>query len=313
MNKNCHILLTGNSSHGVREIHFPKAIATIFFTFVTLFVIASGVMTYLFFTQELDRNEFHKVQSYNKKLEEEMSHLTSVIDTLKYTLESLKNTDKRVRKLEGLEPIDEDIRQMGVGGIQYIDSLFYNSNQDIFSLHNDLLQQIGELQRQVGFEKFSYNEVDKFVNVKNEIFKHTPSIKPAFGRISDGYGYRTNPFTKKREFHHGTDIAGHYGGLVHSAADGTVAEIGYHKIYGYYISINHGYGYTTFFGHLSKFHVKRSDKVTKNQIIGEIGNSGISTGSHLHYEVHFYGKSKNPVRYFNKNKSTIFVDSKYLS
>ncbi len=308
-----HILVTSGSSSGVRELHLPKKLAKVLLVFIILFLISTGVITYLFVTKELDRNKLQNLQTSNQKLEREMNHLISEIDTLKYNLENLKDADKRVRQLEGLEPIDEDIRKMGVGGTQYLDSLFSDYNKEIFQTHNTLLRKIEELQRQIKFEKISYEEIAKFVNVKNTIYKHTPSIRPAYGRISDKYGYRYNPFSKKREFHHGVDIGSKIGEFVYTTADGKISEAGYHKIYGYYLAIRHGYGYTTFFGHLSKFYVEIGDRVTKHQIIGEIGNSGISTGPHLHYEVHFYGKSRNPINYFDKKKSTIFVDSRYIS
>ncbi len=270
-------------------------------------------MTYLYIHNKLDQEKMIRLNEHNIQLKNEMSKINALLDTMKFKLENLQDRDKAVRKLESMRPIDDDIRQMGIGGIQYIDSTFYTFDEDLFNLHNKLLEKMDLFNRQVDFEISSYNEITKFLTVKNTIFNHTPSVRPARGRISDVYGWRIHPIKKIRHFHHGVDIANTFGTFIYATADGKVRETGYDKDYGRYILVDHGYGYTTYYAHLSKQFVERGDSVTKYMIIGQMGNSGCSTGTHLHYEVRFYGKTKNPLNYFNKKKSTIFVDRKYLS
>lgn len=117
------------------------------------------------------------------------------------------------------------------------------------------------------------------------------------GRFTSSYGWRVHPITKVRTFHDGIDIAGPIGTNVYAYTDGTVTTVGYDSYYGKYIVINHGGGLTTIYKHLSGFVVKQGAKVKVGDHIGEMGNTGFSTGSHLHFEVRVNGASKNPLDY----------------
>jgi len=311
--KSWHVLITSNSSNGVRDLHFSKTLILFVLVFISLFVITTGVITYFFVTGEIDRHELRELQAHNVRLKTEMTRINALLDTMQFELENVQQRDKEVRDLEGLRSIDDDIRQMGVGGIQYLDSTFFYDDKELFDIHNDVLNKIDAFSRQLEFEETSFYEISKYLTVKNTIYNHTPSIKPTYGRISEGYGYRVHPIYKTKHFHHGVDIANKLGTVIYATADGRVIDKGFHEDYGYYLLIDHGYGYKTFYGHFRKRFVDIGQEVTKYQIIGEMGSTGTSTGSHLHYEVRFYGKSTNPINYFNKKKSTIHVDRKYLS
>lgn len=117
------------------------------------------------------------------------------------------------------------------------------------------------------------------------------------GRFTSSYGWRVHPITKVRTFHDGIDIAGPIGTNVYAYTDGTVTTVGYDSYYGKYIVINHGGGLTTIYKHLSGFVVKQGAKVKVGDHIGEMGSTGFSTGSHLHFEVRVNGASKNPLDY----------------
>ncbi len=311
--KSWHVLITSDSSSGTKNYHFSKMLVTVVIIFVAVFIISAGVVTYFFVTGEIDRHELKELQQHNLQLKTEMTRINSLLDTMQFEMKNVQEKDKEVRKLEGLRPIDDDIRQMGVGGIQYFDSTFYSYDKDLFDIHNSILNKIDAFNRQIDFEQMSFDEISKYLNVKNTIYSHTPSIKPAYGRITQQYGYSIHPIYHKRLFHHGVDIANKIGTVIYAAADGKISDIGYDKDYGKYILIDHGYGYRTFYAHLKTRFVHVGDEVTKYQIIAEMGSTGSSTGPHLHYEVRFYGKSTNPVNYFNKKKSTIYVDKRYLS
>ncbi len=313
IDKNLHVLITSGSSAGVKEFQLSKAVTRILLTVVVLFVLASGAMAYLYFSREFNRQKLNNLELANKQLHENMKILISHIDTLQSDLEELEETDKAVRKLENLKAIDEDVRKMGIGGKQFLDSTFYNYNREVFSTHNSLLKKIDLFERRLKFEASSYNKVKKYIEVKNTIYDHTPSIRPTGGFITTGFGYRLNPFTQKREFHHGIDLATKENSAVYTAASGTVREIGWDKHYGNYVFIKHGYGYSTFYAHLRNVNVSLGDSVTKFQILGTVGSTGISTGSHLHYEVRFYGRTKNPILYLDRDKATVKVAKNLIS
>lgn len=127
-----------------------------------------------------------------------------------------------------------------------------------------------------------------------------PSIYPAFGRISDGWGMRVHPITNEIEFHYGIDIANQPGTAIYATASGTVITTDYDTGYGKRILIEHGSGYQTLYAHLYSYLVRVGDTVSKGQIIGLMGSSGISTGPHLHYEVRNASGKINPTAYLNR-------------
>jgi len=122
-----------------------------------------------------------------------------------------------------------------------------------------------------------------------ELFRY-----PARGWISSPYGWRTDPISGERRFHNGIDIAGPHGSAVIAALDGRVIETGYNDTAGNYVILSHLGGYTTFYAHLSVIHVRQGQWVQERQRIGNVGNSGYSTGSHLHFTVSRWGKPVNP-------------------
>jgi murein DD-endopeptidase MepM/ murein hydrolase activator NlpD len=124
----------------------------------------------------------------------------------------------------------------------------------------------------------------------------TPSIWPIAGWISSGFGNRRDPFTGTQDFHSGLDIAGDLGQQVHAPADGIVVGATYTGNYGNLVSIDHGFGLTTRYGHLSRFGVTVGQQVRRGQIIGYVGSTGRSTSPHLHYEVLVNGRLTNPLR-----------------
>ena len=123
---------------------------------------------------------------------------------------------------------------------------------------------------------------------------HTPTIWPTEGWVSSGFGARRHPVTGRPDFHYGVDIAGLLGTPVAATADGTVAIAGRRGNYGLVVVIDHGYGLRTLYGHLSRILVRPGQRVGKGQVIGAVGSTGLSTGPHLHYEVHVRGRPVNP-------------------
>ena len=139
--------------------------------------------------------------------------------------------------------------------------------------------------------------IDKDIENLSKVFRNYPIGKPIGGLISSNYGYRIDPFKKRRAFHSGIDFNSGYGSLVKSTAEGVVEKAGWYKGYGKCVVIKHSSGYKTLYGHLSKISVKRGQKVVSGDIIGKVGSTGRSTGPHLHYEIIKNGKRINPKKY----------------
>jgi len=126
---------------------------------------------------------------------------------------------------------------------------------------------------------------------------YTPSIWPVLGRITDGFGERLDPFSGEGAFHTGVDVGADYGAPVHVTADGMVLDAGQHSGYGRVVIVDHGFGITTWYAHLSSYAVVTGTRVKRGEVIGYAGISGRSTGPHVHYEVRMNNAPVNPWRY----------------
>ena len=152
------------------------------------------------------------------------------------------------------------------------------------------------------------NYSEKLINYTDSYLttlQQMPLGRPVNNKISSGFGRRPDPFNKKKAFHSGVDFKGKTGDKVRATGAALVTKSGYSKGLGNFLSLSHGNGYETMFAHLSKRLVKRGEKVKRGQIIGLVGNTGRSTGSHLHYEVRRYGKPINPMKYLKVSDLTI--------
>lgn len=135
-----------------------------------------------------------------------------------------------------------------------------------------------------------------------------PLGKPVGGSVSSWFGKRKDPLNNKKAFHEGIDLRGKKGGPVAATAEGKIVFAGKNGGFGNYVKIDHGNGYTTSFAHLQNYHVKKGDYVTRGQTIGLVGNSGRSTGTHLHYEIHYKGKPVNPTKFMKVANLTCKFD-----
>ncbi len=150
------------------------------------------------------------------------------------------------------------------------------------------------------------NKTDHYINILEKL----PLGRPISGQITSKFGWRSDPFLKKPALHGGADIKGKIGDKVEATADGKVVFTGYDRGgYGHYIRISHENDYESIFGHLSKILVKKGDKITRKQIIGLVGNSGRSTGPHLHYELRYKGRHINPERYMRVADLVFFLSN----
>lgn len=163
---------------------------------------------------------------------------------------------------------------------------------------------VEELRRESRRRLASFQEITWYITNQRSLVRATPTIWPAPGNITSGFGYRLSPMRRRsgdtrRHFHEGLDIANKADTPVMSSADGKVRYAGWSGGFGMVVTIDHGFGYSTLYGHLSKARVKKGDRVTRGQPIGYMGASGRSTGVHLHYEVWRHGRPVNPAKYLD--------------
>lgn len=163
------------------------------------------------------------------------------------------------------------------------------------------------LERQVYVQSLSFDRLVEAVNQSSDRISHIPAIQPVsqedMTQMASGYGWRVDPIYGTSKHHDGMDFAAPTGTPVYATGDGTVTLAGWNNAYGNCIDINHGYSYTTRFAHLSEILVHPGQRVKRGDLIGKVGNTGKSTGSHLHYEVRLKGVPQNPVNYYFQDLS----------
>ena len=260
--------------------------------FLATFLVAFAYLLYAFLRYEVDTRRLQELRATNAHLHSQLNLLSSRVDSLSALLDSVFMRDVAIRVLAGLKVPPKEVRRMGVGGTA-------TSSSDEFAEPKvrEIQENLDRLLRFARFERQSLEEVYKKLQTDEELRRRTPSIPPTQGVYTSGFGFRRDPFTGERRFHEGLDIRAPIGTPVIAPADGIVKRVGYDRGYGRFIEIDHGYGITTRYAHLSETLVRIGQRVKRGDLIGRVGNTGRSTAPHLHYEVRLFGKPKNPVDY----------------
>ena len=190
-------------------------------------------------------------------------------------------------------PSQKEERMLGTGGRYLPDGTNSVLDDKVIMLDKKLER----MEREQTLEAESLSDLELNLTRSRDQLEHTPSIMPTWGRITSGFGWRRDPFTGRRAFHNGIDIANKEGTPVVATASGEVIYVGRMAHLGTCVKIKHGYGYISLYGHLKATTVKIGDNVERGNIIGYLGSSGRVTGSHLHYTIIKYGRDINPLDY----------------
>lgn len=221
------------------------------------------------------------------------------IDGLKEKLAALNGFENRIRILANLNTPDNSRSYLGIGGAMPTDlnpAAAITEKQSV--LIREMHGQVDHLQRAAAVQESDLRYLMKGVVAKQNFLAATPSINPLQeGWVTSDFGNRASPFTGLMEFHSGLDLGAPEGSPIISPANGTVTFAGTKGLYGKIIIINHGHGMATRYAHLSKILKKRGEKIKRGDVIGLVGQTGRSTGPHLHYEVRINGTAVNPQDY----------------
>lgn len=269
------------------------------FFIIMLFLVSVTLALMTDFYQNLEVASLTKV---NNHLTSELSDLEGKLEHIQVQVKKLEQDDDELRIVANLPRIDEDERNVGVGGlvnVSYDLPAFSNAQSEkAFEYH----EMLASIERRIELTKRSREEIRSKIEQNNKVMKHTPSIRPLIdGRITDKFGMRLHPIIEKMKRHPGIDIAAEKGTEVFATAAGKVDKIvtqyKVNQSYGKYIIIDHGYGIKTLYGHLSKVLVKAGQQVDRRKPIGLVGETGRATGPHLHYEVRKDGHVEDPLKY----------------
>ena len=248
-----------------------------------------------------------KLKQENEQLQLQYQVLNKRLDQFADVLKDIQKRDDNIyRVIFEAEPIPENIREAGFGGVNRYENLEGFENSDLLV---NTTKKLDKLTKQLYIQSKSYDEVFEMAKRKEDMLVSIPSIMPISNkdltRMSSGYGIRTHPILKIPLMHPGQDFSAKTGTEIYSTGNGVVKLVKRsNRGYGNHVIIDHGYGYETLYAHMSKFNVRKGQKVGRGEVIGFVGNTGRSTAPHLHYEVMKSGKKINPINFYYNDLTT---------
>lgn len=266
----------------------------------TVFAAVVIFLAYNFFESPREK----MLERENEQLKLQYSILDDRMERVSEVLTELQNKDDNIyRVIFESEPIPSSVRDGGIGGSERYATLDGFASSELLT---EAAKKMDVIANRTVIQSRSFDEVFEMARNKDKMLRAIPAIQPVdnkdLKRISSFFGYRIHPIFKRRIFHDGLDFTAPVGTKIYSTGDGVVIEAKRARYgYGNKIVVDHGYGYKTVYAHLHSFAVKKGDKIQRGQMIGTVGNTGLSNGPHLHYEVLKNGKKVNPIYYFYKD------------
>ncbi|MBR3917049.1 MAG: M23 family metallopeptidase [Bacteroidaceae bacterium] len=267
-----------------------------------LLYITFGGLTFLAFYLFVDKPTVKEFEHENSQLLAQYHILSKRLDEAATVLKDIQQRDDNLyRVMLNAEPISKSIRNAGYAGTNRYDELLKMDNAELLI---ETTQKIDLLEKQLYLQIKSFDEITSLQESAEDRLRHIPAIQPISNRdltrTASGYGYRVDPVYKVTRFHKGMDFTCDMRTPVYATADAVVEFAGWRSGYGYTVVLDHGYDHKTLYAHLAdkKFMVKPGQKVVRGEQIARSGNSGKSTGPHLHYEVLVKGRNVNPINYY---------------
>lgn len=295
------IFMTGRKMHRfvIKDsyLYIPVILIALMFLSAVFLTLGDIKKHYLY-------SEYTQRLKVKKTLVDGLNRLDEEVKSLYRRIDLHSKFNDKLRYATDIPVLERRLRVMGVGGPSALDTLRDKLSNDSYMLVSNVMKKVNFSEKLVELEHESYEKVKKKLKSTIDLKKHTPSIWPTSGYISSGFGYRHHPIRRSIEFHRGLDIANLPGTGIYATADGVVDFAGRQGGYGNYLSINHGYGFKTKYGHLLRILVKEGQEVRRGDLIAKMGSSGLATGPHLHYEVRILNKPVNPIHYIIRDTLT---------
>lgn len=297
VSKKFTILLLPRGLHKVRKITISRSALFTLLFFIFMIILSVSWLTTDYLKIKKNIIELRYLKKENKFQKTHIIALSKKINHINKNMVKLQRFEQKLRIMTNLKPSKQQDQLLAVGGSNTTTLAGYQLEEAHKGLIQQMHKSLDDLETTASIASISQSQLNDFLKEQKSILACTPSIRPTDGWFSSGFGYRISPFTNRREFHKGIDIATRIGTPVIAPADGLVVHVGKEGNFGRMITINHGYNVKTRYGHLNKYRIKKGQHVKRGQIIGEVGNSGRCTGPHLHYEVLLNGVPVNPERY----------------
>jgi murein DD-endopeptidase MepM/ murein hydrolase activator NlpD len=299
------VLVLSDAAAAPRKLHISKRVVAALVSVFSCVCIGFSFFVYEYVNlnvRTLELKHLRREVAAQSVMAEKIRHLEGEIS-------KVRDLDQRVRVAMGLDKAEAQPAVLAQGGA---DAETRNALRDAMAqrtgrLIDWVMGDLTTLAQEIASREESLRELQTHLDKKTAVLAATPTILPTKGLVTAGYGYRKSPFTGKREFHEGMDIAAPVGTPVVATADGIVRFAGPAASYGNVVFIDHGHGFATAYGHNSTIRVHARQRVRRGEIIAYVGNTGRTTGPHVHYEVHLAGVASNPMKYAVDNTGITFA------
>jgi murein DD-endopeptidase MepM/ murein hydrolase activator NlpD len=259
---------------------------------------AALLVGYATMARTADLSRTAHLQDENSRLAQEIGELHGRLSSLSDTLTRIGQRDARIRVLANLEPIDPQVQAAGIGGPTLASRPGLLNAGPAVRRSEEIRVDLNALIRRANLLASSFEEAKDSLASHSQRLAATPSIMPTQGWLTSAFSsMREHPILHIARPHEGIDVTAPMGSPIEAPAAGVVTDAGWESGYGNTVTIDHGYGVTTKFAHASKLLVKRGQRVQRGQRIALVGNTGLATGPHLHYEVHVNGRPVDPLKY----------------
>lgn len=260
-----------------------------------------SVLAIGFFVKERQRMRAERLARDNALLVQEVEDVRERMTSLQEWMDEMARRDDQYRLVAGLEPIDGDVQQAGIGGpgTETLQSNpLWRSNPELGELTFSTAYDLNTLVRRARMLSRSWDDATDSLEATHDRWTTMPSIQPTRGYVSSGFSHRRwHPILNRPRPHEGVDITARIGTPIFAAADGRVTYSGRRGQYGEMIEVEHGHGIVTRYAHASELLVRRGERVERGQKIAEVGQTGLAAGPHVHYEVLVDGRPQNPSKY----------------
>jgi murein DD-endopeptidase MepM/ murein hydrolase activator NlpD len=265
---------------------------------VALGLAAALLVGYATMARTADLSRTAHLQDENSRLAQEIGELHGRLSSLSDTLTRISQRDARIRVLANLEPIDPQVQAAGIGGPTLASRPGLLNAGPAVRRSEEIRVDLNALIRRANLLASSFEEAKDSLASHSQRLAATPSIMPTQGWLTSAFSsMREHPILHIARPHEGIDVTAPMGSPIEAPAAGVVTDAGWESGYGNTVTIDHGYGIVTKFAHASKLLVKRGQRVQRGQRIALVGNTGLATGPHLHYEVHVNGRPVDPLKY----------------
>ncbi|HEV8243154.1 MAG TPA: M23 family metallopeptidase [Nitrospirales bacterium] len=297
-----HIVVFPGATSHPRRFSIRRRTVKILLVGILLAAIVEALFLVQFMTRSGELWELEALRSEAIQHRQQATALSSTLEDLRKQLSNMREVNIRIRMMLGLDPPKVPPSPLGLGGKEESNAVLQpggmgGEREPLAHITVQLQQKLAWLQDEAALQERYLKELTGIVSERRAQWSATPSIWPVRGWVSSGFGHRVSPFTGKDTMHSGVDITAPLRTPVLAPAAGTIHFAGIEAGLGNTVTLSHGYGMKTVYGHMDKIKVANGQFVKRGDVIGWVGSTGLSTGPHLHYEVEIKGSYVDPLKY----------------